>query len=73
MKTEKKYFLFIIKCISDFAGKHNMNLKEAYHYLNEFNCIRYLMENYDIEHTLSKEDTLEALSRIAQNNGGHIN
>ncbi len=30
------------------------------------------MENYDIEHTLPKEDTLEALSCIARKNGGYI-
>jgi len=72
MTYEKKYTFFIIKCIFDFAEKYKINIKDAYLYIKEFNYIQYLMENYEIEHTLSKEDTLEALSCIAHNNGGYI-
>ncbi|MCL2800131.1 MAG: DUF3791 domain-containing protein [Treponema sp.] len=72
MNNNKKYTLFIIKCISNFAEKNNINIKDSFLYLNKYNCIQYLIENYDIEHTLSKDDTLEAMYRIAHNNGGHI-
>jgi hypothetical protein len=40
--------------------------------LKKHEGLQFLMENYEIEHTLSKEDTLEALTRIAHRNGGHI-
>ena len=73
MNINKKYAFFIIKCIFDFAEKYKISVKDSFIYLKNFNCIQYLIENYDIEHTLSKEDTLEALCRIAHNNGGDIN
>jgi hypothetical protein len=49
-----------------------MSIKDAFFYLKKYNGIRFLMENYEIEHTLPKDDTLEALSRITRQNGGHI-
>ena len=72
MNTDKKIIFFYITCIFDFAQKYKISIKDAYNYLKEYNGIQYLMENYEIEHTLSKDDTLEALSHITQKNGGHL-
>jgi hypothetical protein len=63
---------YFIACVADFAEKYKISIKEAFQYLKRFNGIRFLIENYEIEHTLSKEDTLEALSLIARKNGGHL-
>ena len=68
-KNASHYF---ITCVADFAEKYKMSIKDAFLYLKKFNGIRFLIENYDIEHTLSKEDTMEALSIIARKNGGHL-
>jgi len=68
----KNKVLFYISCIFDYAEKLNMNYKDTYIYLKKNKGIQYLIENYDIEHTLSKEDTLEALSYISNNNGDII-
>jgi hypothetical protein len=68
----KKSIFFYTACIFDFAEKYKISLKESYIYLNKYNGIQYLIENYDIEHTLSKEDTLEALLYITSKNGGYL-
>ena len=69
--TEKSIF-FYIACIFDFAEKNNLSIKESYIYLNKYNGIQYLIDNYEIEHTLSKEDTLQALSNITIKGGGYL-
>jgi len=69
---DKKAILYFITCIADFAEKYKTSIKDAFLYLKKYNGLQFLMENYEIEHTLSKEDTLEALSHIAHKNGGHL-
>jgi len=69
---DKKAVLYFIVCIADFAEKYAINIKDAFLYLKKYNGIRFLMENYEIEHTLSKEDTLEALAIVTGNNGGFL-
>jgi len=68
----KNKILFFLSCIFDYAEKINMDFKNTYIHLKKNNGIQYLIENYDIEHTLSKEDTLEALSNIVNKNGNII-
>ena len=68
----KKITFYFISCIVDFAEKYNLTIKNAYNYLEKYKGIQYLLENYAIEHTLSKEDTLEALICITNRNGGNI-
>lgn len=68
----KKAVFYFISCIADFAEKNAMSIKEAFLYLQKYNGLQFLMENYDIEHTLSKEDTLEALSSITHISGVYI-
>ena len=68
----KKAIFYFVSCITDFAEKNGISIKEAFLYLQKYNGLQFLMENYDIEHTLSKEDTLEALSSVTHKSGGHI-
>ncbi|MCL2688977.1 MAG: DUF3791 domain-containing protein [Chitinispirillia bacterium] len=68
----KKAIHYYITCVTDFAEEYKMSIKDAFLYLKKYNGVQFLMENYEIEHTLSKEDTLKALSRIARKNGGRL-
>lgn len=70
MNTEKKKVSYIIACISEFARKHNLSLKEAFQFLFHYKAIDFLKEHYDIEHTLSFDDVLEDMEIICQKNGG---
>jgi len=66
----KKIVHYFVTCIVDFAEKNNMSIKDAFFYLKKYDGIRFLTENYEIEHTLSKDDTMDALARITHQNGG---
>ena len=63
---------YIIVCISEFAGKYGMPMRDAYTYLLLHKGIDFLKEFYDVEHTLSFDDTLEDVAAICRKNGGTI-
>jgi hypothetical protein len=64
-----KYF---VVCISDFAERFNMDAKSAFSFLSEYGGMEFLMQHYDIEHTLSLDDAIDDLARICNANGGMI-
>jgi len=68
----KKLAEFMVMSVNDFAREKNISVKESFSYLCQNNGIDYLRDFYDIEHTLSKEDTMEALSSICRQNGGNL-
>ncbi len=70
MSEERKQINYVVACVSEFARKHNLEMKEAFQFLFEYKAIEFLKENYDIEHTLSFEDALEDLLMICEKNGG---
>jgi len=71
-KEEQNKIDYMVICVNEFAEKFLMNYKDAFNYLHKYNAIRFLNENYTIEHTLSIEDAIEDISLIAKNNGGHL-
>ncbi|MCM1045515.1 MAG: DUF3791 domain-containing protein [Candidatus Gastranaerophilales bacterium] len=70
MSEERKQINYTVVCVSEFARKHNLSMKEAFQFLFEHKVIEFLKENYDIEHTLSLEDVLSDMLMICQKNGG---
>lgn len=63
---------YIVICISEFASKYKMHMRDAYIYLNTYKGIEFLKEFYDVEHTLSFEDAVEDLRAVCRKNGGAI-
>lgn len=49
-----------------------MNYKEAFNYSNRYKAIKFIKENYKIEHTLSLEDAIDDMIIVATNNGGKL-
>lgn len=45
-----------------------MHMRDAYLYLSKYKGIDFLLEFYDVEHTLSFEDTIDDLTAICQKN-----
>ena len=41
---------YIVVCISEFAYRYEMQMKEAYLYLSRHKGIEFLKEFYDVEH-----------------------
>ncbi len=71
-KKEKKIIDYIVICINEFAKHYKITSKEAYIYLRDFKGIEFLKENYEAEHTIGLDDTIDDLKQICINNGGKI-
>ncbi len=72
MSEERKQINYTVACVSEFAVRHSLELKEAFRFLFEYKAIEFLKENYDIEHTLSLEDALDDMMKICEKNGGML-
>ncbi len=63
---------YLVVCVSEFADRFNLNGKDAFNYLSDHGGITFLLEHYEIEHTLSLEDAIEDLVHICKRNGGTL-
>ena len=73
MSREETYQLkFIVALVADFAKNYQINQKQAYNYLRRFKGFDFLQKHYDIMHTQSFEDAIEALTLVCRRNGGHF-
>jgi len=71
-KEEQKIIDYMVICVNEFADRYSVNYKDAFNYLNRYKSINFLLENYEIEHTLSIDDAIEDMAMIARNNGGDL-
>lgn len=72
MSEERKQINYTVACVSEFAHEHNITVKEAFQFLFEYKAIEFLKENYDVEHTLSLDETLSDMLMICKKNGGML-
>lgn len=63
---------YIVVCISEFANRYKMDMRDSYIYLSRNKGLEFIKEFYDVEHTLSFEDVLDDLTVICRKNGGEI-
>lgn len=61
---------YIVICVSDFADRFGVSSKAAYEYLSNYGGIKFLLEHYEAEHTLSLDEAIDDLELICRNNGG---
>lgn len=59
-------------CINAFAKEKNISLKDAFNFLDKYKGIEFLVDCYDVEHTLSIDDAVEDLTLVCGNNGGYL-
>ena len=71
-KADRNLLDYIVVCISEFANRYGMHMRDAYIYLNRYKGIEFLKEFYDVEHTLSFDDALDDLAAICRKNGGAV-
>ena len=69
-KQQSNIINYLVICISDFAAQFSMEQKEAFRFLSTYGGISFLIEHYEIEHTLSLDETIETLAHICRQNGG---
>jgi hypothetical protein len=70
--ADEKKIGYIVACVSEFARSTDLDVREAFRYLYNNGGITFLVECYDAEHTLSFEEAVEDLKRVAQQAGGQI-
>ena len=71
-REEQKIIDYMVVCINEFADTFNLNYKEAFNNLKKYDAIKFLRDNYEIEHTLSIEDAVEDLYQVTLNHGGTL-
>ena len=69
-KQQMNIINYLVVCISDFAERFAMDSKTAYRFLAQFGGIDFLMQHYEIEHTLSLDETVDDLEMVCRQNGG---
>lgn len=72
LKQEKNIINYIVICINEFAKQYKITSKMSYLYLKKYRGIEFLKENYEAEHTVSLNDTMDDLKQICINNGGDL-
>ena len=71
-KQQVNIINYLVICINDFAGRFSIDPKVAYRFLAQFGGIEFLMRHYEVEHTLSLDETLDDLEMICRQNGGML-
>jgi len=64
--------IYVTLCIREFAKKFDVPIPECYNYLKDYGGLGFLIEHYDIEHTLSIDDALDDMCAICAKNGGKL-
>ena len=65
-RIEKNKLNFTVALIAEFAATYQIN------YLNRFKGLVFLQKHYEVMHTQSFEDSIEALSMVCRRNGGQL-
>ena len=63
---------YTVACVNEFADRFNINGRVAFNYLKGYKAINFLINNYEIEHTLSIDDAVDDMVIVSKNNGGTI-
>lgn len=70
LREKKNRIDYTVMIIRDFGDYHHMNPRQAHRYLRRHKAMDYIEQFYDVEHTLSPEDTVATLNDISRRNGG---
>lgn len=71
-ELQKNMVDYFVICVNEFAKRHGMGASEAMVYLNKYNGLQFLEEFYDVQHTLSFDETVDNLTVICQKHGGAL-
>lgn len=63
---------YVVALINEFADRYGIMPRQAYAYLNRFKGLDHLYNHYNVLHTYSFEDTVDAVSEVCRHNGGKL-
>lgn len=67
-ETRNRQMQFVSVATKWFAEAKNMSRQEAFEYLQKYQGIKFLKENYEYEQTLPKIQIIDDLTTICKNN-----
>ena len=65
-KADRNLLDYIVVCISEFANRYEMHMRDAYVYLNRYKGIEFLKEFYDVD-VIVKQDIKCPIEKISVN------
>lgn len=71
-KLQEQMADYFVICVNEFADHFGITPKEAMLYLDRYRGLDFLEEFYDVEHTLSFDDTIMDLAQICRKHGGSL-
>ena len=71
-REESNKLKYTIALVAEYANKFGISERQAFNYIRRFKGMDYLSSFYDVLHTQSFEDAIEALSFVCQRNGGKL-
>lgn len=63
---------YMIALTNEFAKAHGLTDGQAFRYIDRFKGADFIIDHYDIAHTQSFYDMVEAIGDVCQRNGGRI-
>ena len=63
---------YVVALVSEFAAIYGIMPRQAYAYLSRFKGLDHLYDHYNVLHTYSFEDTVDAVSEVCRYNGGKL-
>lgn len=63
---------YVVALVSEFAARYSIMPRQAYTYLSRFKGLDYLYNHYNVLHTYSFEDAVDAVSEVCRHNGGKL-
>ena len=69
---EKNRLNYTIALIAEFASRFGIGERQAHNYLSHFNGLSHLATYYDVIHTLSFDDAVDAMIQVCEHNGGKL-
>lgn len=73
MSREDRYTIgYTVALISEFASRFSIKQRQAYAYLKRFKGLEHLQHHYQVLHTQTFPDAVEALAQVCVNHGGEL-
>jgi len=63
---------YIIALVNEFAKRFDLTDPQAFRYLKRYGAIKVFIEHYNVVHTQSFEDMVEAAAEYCRSNGGKL-
>ncbi len=67
--ANSKIHLFIIHSVFEYSKRNNIPLFETWNRFEQFGIVNFLTKHYEIQHTLSMDQTLDDIEFLMTRNG----